>query len=30
MATAGIQTNLDAVREAIKLYGLMVKKDSDK
>lgn len=30
MATAGIQTNIAAVQEAIKLYGLMVKKDADK
>lgn len=29
MATAGIQTNIEAVKEAIKLYGLMVKKDAD-
>jgi hypothetical protein len=29
MATAGIQTNIEAVKEAIRLYGLMVKKDAD-
>ena len=30
MAISGIQTNIVAVQEAIKLYGLMVKNDADK
>lgn len=29
MATSGVQTNIDAVKNAIKLYGLVVKKDAD-
>jgi hypothetical protein len=30
MATAGIVNNIEAVKEAIKIYGLMVKGDADK
>jgi len=29
VATSGVQTNIDAVKNAIKLYGLVVKKDAD-
>ena len=29
VATSGVQTNIDAVKNALKLYGLVVKKDAD-
>ena len=30
VATAGIKTNIDAVKEALRVYGLVVRKDADK